>query len=318
MAVILTTARAFSTCEKAKKILLDAGHELKIITPSSPLKAAELIPLVKGVDAIIGGLDQFNADVLNAAAPTLKIIARNGVGYDKVDIETAKKNNVYVAITPGANSLSVCELAFSFITGLARKIHLMDRNVRAGSWQRVAGSEISGKTIGILGTGAIGANLAIRCRAFGMKVIAFDLYPNQELAKNYQVEYTTNLDDIYAVADYISLHIPVTNDTRNLVNRENIAKMKKGAYLINTARGELIDNDALYDALVSGQLGGAGLDAFTEEPFKDERFFKLDNVIMTPHTGAFTPEAAERMLVADAEEILRVLSNQRPLHSVSL
>lgn len=317
MAVVLTTSRAFSTCHQAQKILTDAGHELKMVTPQKPMKAAELVPMVKGVSAMLAGLDEINADVITAASPTLKIIARNGVGYDKVDLNTAKENDVRVTITPGANSLSVCELAFSFITGLSRRIHLMDKSVREKSWQRVSGIELYGKTIGILGTGAIGRSLAVRCRSFGMRVLAYDLYPSQELIENHGVEYTTSLDDIYREADFISLHLPANKDTYHMINNDSIAKMKRGAFIINTARGELINDDALYNALKNDYLGGAGLDAFVSEPFLDERFFKLDNVIMTPHTGAFTKEAADKTLIMAAEEIVRALSGKENLYQVN-
>lgn len=317
MSVVLTTSRAFSSCHAAQKILTDAGHQLKMLTPQKPLNADELIHQVKGVSAMLAGLDEINADVIRAASPTLKIIARNGVGYDKVDLNTAKENNIRVTITPGANSLSVCELAFSFITGLSRRIHLMDKSVREKSWQRVSGIELHGKTIGILGTGAIGRNLAIRCQSFGMRVLAYDLFPSQELIDKYGVEYTTSLDTIYQQADFISLHLPANKETWHMINQDTIGKMKKGTFIINTARGELIDDDALYIALKEGYLGGAGLDAFVAEPFLDERFFELDNVILTPHTGAFTKEAADKTLIIAAEEIVRALSGKENLFQIN-
>ncbi|MBB3321599.1 phosphoglycerate dehydrogenase [Atlantibacter sp. RC6] len=317
MAVVLTTSRAFPDCEQAQKILTDAGHELKMVTPQKPLKSSELVPMVKGIGAMLAGLDEINADVIQAAAPTLKIIARNGVGYDKVDLKMAREKNIRVTITPGANSLSVCELAFSFITGLSRRIHLMDKSVREKSWQRVSGIELHGKTIGILGTGAIGRHLAVRCRSFGMRVIAYDLHPSQELIEDHGVKYISNLDEIYRQADFISLHLPANPDTWHMINRDTIAKMKPGAFIINTARGELIDDDALYEALNNHYLGGAGLDAFASEPFLDERFFELDNVIMTPHTGAFTKEAADKTLIIAAEEIVRALSGEDNLYQIN-
>lgn len=315
MAVVLTTSRAFATCDTAKKILTDAGHEIRIITPEKPLKAEELIPLVKDIDAAIAGLDFITADVLNSA-PKLKIIARNGVGYDRVDLDAAKKNSIEVTITPGANSISVCELAFSFITGLSRKIHTMDKSIRESSWKRENGLELYGKTIAIFGTGAIGKNLAIRCLAFGMKVIAYDLYPNTELQEKYGVKYYDEMDPMFEQADFISLHLPATEKTRHMINKQSIGKMKNSVYIINTARGELIDDDALYDALVSNSIGGAGLDAFTTEPFTDKRFFELNNVILTPHTGAFTQDAVVKTLVMAAEEVVRVLSGNKALYSV--
>lgn len=317
MSVVLTTSRAFSSCDAAQKILTDAGHQLKMLTPQKPLNASELINEVKGVSAMLAGLDEINADVIRAASPTLKIIARNGVGYDKVDLNTAKENNIRVTITPGANSLSVCELAFSFITGLSRRIHLMDKSVREKSWQRVAGIELHGKTIGILGTGAIGRHLAVRCHSFGMRVLAYDLSPSRELVEKYGVTYTSDLNDIYQQADFISLHLPANKETWHMINRETIGKMKQGTFIINTARGELIDDDALYEALAEGYLGGAGLDAFVAEPFLDDRFFQLDNVILTPHTGAFTKEAADKTLIIAAEEIVRALSGKDNLFQIN-
>lgn len=316
MAVVLTTARAFATCDAAKKVLEDAGHEIRIVTPDKPLKAEELIPLVKDIDALIAGLDFITSDVINAAA-NLKIIARNGVGYDRVDLIAAKKNNIVVTVTPGTNSLSVCELAFSFITGLARKIHVMDTSVCSGSWKREDGVELSGKTIAIFGTGSIGQNLAIRCSAFGMKVIAYDLYPNVELQEKYGVTYYDSMTPLFELADFISLHLPATEQTRGMINQENISKMKKGVYIINTARGDLINNDDLYDALTSGHVGGVGLDTFTEEPFTDSRFFNHKNVILTPHTGAFTQDAIVKTLVMAAQDVVRVLNGNKPLHSVN-
>ena len=316
MSVVLTTSRAFSSCDAAQKILTDAGHQLKMLTPQKPLNASELINEVKGVSAMLAGLDEINADVIRAASPTLKIIARNGVGYDKVDLLTARENNIRVTITPGANSLSVCELAFSFITGLSRRIHLMDKSVREKSWQRVAGIELHGKTIGILGTGAIGRHLAVRCHSFGMRVLAYDLSPSRELVEKYGVTYT-HLNDIYQQADFISLHLPANKETWHMINRETIGKMKQGTFIINTARGELIDDDALYEALSEGYLGGAGLDAFVAEPFLDDRFFQLDNVILTPHTGAFTKEAADKTLIIAAEEIVRALSGKENLFQIN-
>ncbi len=316
MAVVLTTSRAFSSCHVAKQILIDAGHEIKMITQDKPLQAEELIPLITGADAIIAGLDFITADVIKAGSPTLKIVARNGVGYDRVDLNAAKQNNVYVTITPGANSISVCELAFSFITGLSRKVHMMDRNVRAGSWKREPGLELNGKTIAIFGTGAIGRNLATRCAAFGMKVLAYDLVKNNELQEKYGVKYVDDVNALFEAADFISLHLPATDETRRMINKQSISKMKKSAYIINTARGDLIDEDALYDALVNGDIAGAGLDTFNVEPFQDERFFKLNNVMLAPHTGAFTEDAVVKTLSMAAEDVVRVLAGNQPLYSV--
>jgi len=315
MAVILTTPRSFAGCTKAQELLRQAGHEVRVQNPGKPYTAKELCSLIQGVDALIAGLDEINSEVIQAGSPTLKIIARNGVGYNNVDLEAAHRYGVAVTITPGVNSLSVCELAFALMMGLSRKVHLMDANIRNGEWTRVSGSELFGKTLGVLGTGAIGSELIKRCSAFGMNILAYDLYPKEELVNKYGVKYA-ELDQIYQEADYLSLHLPASAETKGMINASVISRIKRGACIVNTARGDLIDEDALYEALKSGQLGGAGLDAFTNEPFTDKRFFELSNVILTPHSGAFTAESVERTLVAAAEEVLRVLSKQKPLHAV--
>lgn len=317
MATVLTTSRAFATCYKAQEVLKNAGLDINIITPSKPLQSDELVKLVNNVDAIIAGLDFIDDKVIKAASPMLKIIARNGVGYDRVDLKSASENNVYVTITPGTNSISVCELAFSLMTVLSRKVHLMDSYVREGSWKREPGIELFGKTIGILGTGAIGKNLALRCLAFGMNVIAYDLYPDKELIEKYHVKYVNDPQEIYQVADFISLHLPAVKQTHHMINKQSIDLMKKDVFIINTSRGELIDDDALYEALVTNRIKGAGLDVFTMEPFTDQRFFKLNNVILTPHSGAFTQEATEKTLIMAAKEVVRVLSGEKPLHPVN-
>lgn len=315
MAVILTTPRSFAGCKRARDLLQQAGHEVRVQTAAKPYTANELLPVIQGVDALIAGLDEINSEVIKASAPTLKVIARNGAGYNNIDMEAARRYGVLVTVTPGANSISVCELAFALMMALARKAHLMDGNIRQGRWLRVPGSELFEKTLGVLGTGAIGSELIKRCRAFGMKVLAYDLFPNEELSRNYAVTYT-NLETIYREADYLSLHLPSTAQTDRIINAGAIALMKQGATIINTARGELIDEAALLAALESGRLAGAGLDAFTHEPFIDQRFFHLDNVIMTPHSGAYTAESVERTSAAAAEEVLRVLAGRKPLHAI--
>lgn len=315
MAIILATPRSFAGCKKAQNLLRQAGHEVRVTSPDKPYTARELCSLIQGVDALIAGLDEIDSQVIEAGAPTLKIIARNGAGYNNVDLKAAKKNGVTVTITPGANSIAVCELAFALMMGLSRKVHLMDANIRNGQWNRVPGSELFGKTVGVIGTGAIGGNLLQRCAAFGMDILAYDLYPREDLMQKYGVQYVS-LERIYKEADYISLHLPASPETRGMINADVIGLMKKGACLINTARGDLIDEDALFAALESGHLGGAGLDAFSAEPFTDERFWGLSNVIMTPHSGAYTSESVERASVTAAEEVLRVLASEKPLYAV--
>ena len=315
MAIILTTPRSFAGCTKAQDLLRKAGHEVRIMRPDKPYSAKELYSMIQGVDALIAGLDEIDSQVIEAGMPSLKVIARNGAGYNNVDLATAKRNGVIVTVTPGANSIAVCEMAFSLMMGLSRKVHSMDANIRNGQWNRVQGSELFGKKLGVIGTGAIGSNLIQRCAAFGMEILAYDLYPKEHLVQEYGVQYV-DLESIYKESDYISLHLPSSPETQAMINADVISRMKKGAFIINTARGDLIDENALFAALESGHLSGAGLDAFSSEPFTDERFWGLSNVIMTPHSGAYTVEAVERTLVTAAEEVLRVLANEEPLYAI--
>lgn len=315
MAIILTTPRSFAGCEVAQNLLRQAGHEVRVKEPAKPYKAEELKELIRGVDALIAGLDEVSQEVIEAGAPTLKIIARNGAGYDKVDLAAAKKQGVAVTTTPAMNSIAVAELAASLMTGLSRQVHRMDATIRSGGWSRVLGHELYGKTIGVLGTGAIGSHLIRICHGFGMNVLAYDLYPKQELVDRYDAKYTT-LDEIYRESDYLSLHLPASGETHQMINRETISKMKSSIYLINTARGDLINEEDLYDALKEKRIQGAGLDAFMQEPFTDSRFYTLENVLMTPHSGAYTAESVEQTLVTAAEEVLRVLAGSKPLHPV--
>lgn len=315
MAVILTTPRSFAGCTKAQDLLRQAGHELRVQNPVKPFTEKELCELIPGVDALIAGLDEITGTVIQTGAPTLKVIARNGVGINNIDFGAARKHGVKITVTPGTNSIAVCELAFAFLMGLSRKIHLMDSQIRNGQWLRVPGSELFGKTIGILGTGAIGTELAKRCAAFGMKILAYDLAPKKELVDQWQVQYV-DLEQIYQQADYLSLHLPSSDQTKGMINAGVFARMKKGACLVNTARGDLINEDDLLEALQNGQLGGAALDAFVQEPFEDQRFWGLSNLLMTPHTGAYTAEAVERTLITAAQEVLRVLAGQPPQYEI--
>ena len=315
MAIILTTPRSFAGCEVAQNLLRQAGHEVRVKQPTKPYQADELKELIRGVDALIAGLDEVSQEVIESGAPTLKIIARNGAGYDKVDLAAAKKYGIAVTTTPAMNSIAVAELAASFMTGLSRQVHQMDATIRGGGWSRVLGHELYGKTIGVLGTGAIGSHLIRICHGFGMNVLAYDLYPKQELVDRYDVKYTT-LNEIYQESDYLSLHLPASDETHQMINRETIRMMKSSIYLINTARGDLINEEDLYDALKEKRIRGAGLDAFMQEPFSDSRFYALENVLMTPHSGAYTAESVEQTLITTAEEVLRVLAGSKPLHPV--
>ncbi len=230
------------------------------------------------------------------AAPRLRVVARAGTGVDNVDVAAASARGIVVMNAPGANSLSVAELAMGLILSMARNIPAADASMKAGKWEKskFAGAEIRSKTLGLVGLGRIGQEVAARARVFGMNVIAHDPFISNELAKGIGAELVT-LDDLCARADYISLHLPALPATRHTFNAERFARCKKGVRIVNTARGELIDEAALADAIERGHVAGAGLDVFEEEPPKDGRLASLSQVVATPHIAASTREAQEQV-----------------------
>lgn len=273
-----------------------------------PLTEEELIPLLKNCDGYIAGLDQITDKVLSQCK-NLKVISRYGAGYDRVDIESAKKHRILVTNTPGVNAEAVGELAFGLILSAARKIPYLDRKTREGSWVRSTDIELYGKTLGILGLGAIGKVVARCAQGFGMNVLAYDPYINEEYCKACQIQNVT-FDQIIEQAHVISLHLPLTDSTRHMINKEALSKMRDGVILVNASRGGIIDEDAAYEGLKSGKIGGLGLDAFETEPPADSKLFEFPSVIATPHTGAHTKEATIHMAEAAVTNLIDVLTGK--------
>ncbi len=239
-----------------------------------------------------------------AAATNLKVIGRAGIGVDNVDIPAATKKGIIVMNTPFGNSITTAEHAISMMLSLARQIPEADASTRAGKWEknRFMGVEVTNKILGIVGCGNIGTIVADRAQGLRMKVIAFDPFLTPERAMDIGVE-KVELDDLLARADFITLHTPLTEHTKNVISAAAIAKTKKGVRIINCARGGLIDEAALYEALKSGHVAGAALDVFLEEPATSNPLFDLPNVIATPHLGASTSEAQENVALQVAEQI---------------
>ena len=278
-----------------------------------PLSAKEVAELLIGVDGYIAGLDEINEDALGQA-DCLKVICRYGVGVDNVNLKIAKEKGIIVTNTPGANSVSVAELALGLILSLARQIPEASQAVQQGKWPRLAGLSLEGKTIGILGLGAIGRQLAKRLSGFDCKILAYDPYVSD--AKDLGVE-LLSIDDVVSQADFLSLHLPLLPETKNLVNSEFLSRMKKGSFIINTSRGEVIDEGALYEALKSGHLRGAALDAFiVEPPDPTHPLLNLPQVIATPHLGAQTDGATSNMGWLALNDCLAVLRGENPKYQV--
>ena len=312
MKKVLVTARAFGRfSQEPYEILERSGCE----TAPNPWKGqklseAQLLTLVGDVDALICGEDEVTARVIEAAK-NLKVISKFGVGVDKIDIGAASACGVAVCNTPGANSESVADMAFCLMLGIARQLPRTDAEVRQGLWQSIIGCELYRKTIGIVGLGRVGRAVAKRAKGFSMRVIGFDEYPDPQWAEKEDVS-LVDMDTLLRESDFISLHLPSLPSTRGFIGAGELGRMKPTAYLINTARGEVVDEAALCDALRDGKLAGAGLDVFAQEPPDPASpLLGLPNVVLAPHVAAHTVEAINNMGLMSAQNAVEVLLGQR-------
>lgn len=313
---LLVTPTSYGKNDSRLKTELEALVGEVIYNPTGkPLKSAEVSALLPGIDGYIAGLDEIDAPALRKA-DRLKVISRYGVGVDSVDLAAAREKGIVVTNTPGANSSSVAELALGLILALARQIPEAVEAVHQGQWPRYSGVSLEGKTIGILGLGAIGKQLARRLAGFDCRLIAYDPIADAAFAGTHQIE-LSSMDAVVEQADFLSLHLPLLPETRNLVNDDFLARMKKGSFLVNTSRGEVVDEGALLRALQSGHLKGAGLDAFTVEPPDPHNpLLNLSQVIATPHLGAQTDGATSNMGWFAMRDCLAVLRNEEPIYKV--
>ena len=317
MGKVLITARSVAGNPQGVAILEAAGHQVFARAGERPWGEEEMLRLIGGMDAAIIGLDLVSARVLAAGFPALRIVARNGAGYSNVDVKAATELRIAVTVAPGANSISVAELVLGLMLSLARHIPALNAGVYQGDWGRALGHELQGKVLGVIGTGHVGSEVIKRAHAFGMSLVAFDIKPQPELSGQYGVRYV-ELDEVYRLADFLTLHAPATRETNGLINSRTLSLMKKTACLINAARGELIDETALYQALQTGALAGFAADTLIQEPPPaDHPLLSLPNVVLTPHCGGYTQEAVSRASVIAAEEVVRVLAGQAPLYPIS-
>lgn len=252
-------------------------------------------------------------------APKLRVIGRAGIGVDNIDLEAATERGILVMNTPGGNAVAVAEHTLALMLALARQIPAADASTKSGKWEkkRFMGTELRGKTLGVIGLGSIGREVVRRARAFEMRVIATDPYVSPQWARDLNVQ-LVELDQLLAESDYISLHVALTPETRNMISREQFARMKDGVRIINCARGGIIDEEALYEALCSGKVAGAGLDVFAKEPPEGSPLLTLDNVIATPHIGGSTGEAQEIVGLTIAEQVLEFLRTGAAINAVNM
>ncbi|MFA6536134.1 MAG: D-glycerate dehydrogenase [Candidatus Paceibacterota bacterium] len=307
------------------KMLQDKGYEVDVSNKARPLSKKELIKALKKepYDAVLSLLtDQIDREIFDAV-PTAKIFANYAIGYNNIDVIEAKKRGIFVTNTPGGGADRVAEHAWALILALTCKIVEGDRYLRAGKYKGwdpmiFQGTKLAGKTLGIIGTGRIGADVAHRAlHGFEMKVVYFDVKRNEDLEKQYGAIFKPTVEEVLREADIVSIHVPLLPSTTHLLNSARLAVMKKSAYLINTSRGPVVDEIALVEALRTGVIAGAGLDVFEFEPKLAKGLAKLPNVVLTPHIASATAEARHEMAVMSAQNVIAVLEGQVPPNQVA-
>lgn len=315
---VLVTPTSYGKSDPRVRTVLETEVGEVVYNPHGrPLKAAEVRALLPGCDGYIAGVDEIDRAALDGA-DRLRVIARYGVGVDGVDLAAAAEKGIVVTNTPFANAIAVAELTLALMLALARSIPALDAATRAGGWPRVMGVALEGKTVGLIGLGGIGKQVARRLQGFDCRVMAYDPQADTAFAARYHVELAP-LDDVLRAADFLSLHVPLLPTTRRMADASFLARLKPGVFLINTARGELVDEAALLAALQSGHVRGAGLDAFGEEPpARDNPLLALPNVIATPHCGAHTDGAVNAMGWGALNDCLAVLRGDAPSFPVKL
>jgi glyoxylate reductase len=306
--------------------LLRARKDVKLVVygKNQTIPRAELLKKINGCDAVLTLLNNLvDAKFFSSAGKQLKVVANYAVGYDNVDLAEAERRGVVVTNTPMVLNDAVAEHTIALIMAVSKRIVEADGFLRSGKYKGWApelflGTELTGKVLGIIGTGNIGSGVARRAKhGLGMQVVYSDVKKNEQLEKETGATFMST-DEVLKTADIISLHVPLLDSTRHLINAKRITMMKKGAYLINTSRGPVIDEKALVKALKAGRIAGAGLDVFEFEPKLSAGLAKLKNIVITPHTASATTEARDRMAVLAVKALLSVLDGKRPENVVSM
>jgi D-3-phosphoglycerate dehydrogenase len=297
-------------CDKTEKEAIErmraAGLQVDVRDDITPEDLPKVLPDYEGM--VVRSRTKVRQPLIDVC-PNLKVIVRGGVGLDTIDAEYARAKGITVMNTPMASSASVAELAIGYMFALARSIYPATSSIKAEKWEKklFEGDEIGGKTLGLIGIGNIGKEVARRARALGMTVLAFD--PYVKAAEGVRL---VTLDELLAAADYISLHLPKTKESAGMIGKDQLAKMKNGVRIVNCARGGIIDEAALYEALTSGKVAGAALDVYAEEPPTDWKLMKLPNVIGSPHIGAATHEAQGRVGAEVADKLIEFAKKMQP------
>ncbi len=298
--------------DAGKDFLKEKGYE--IIVGGGAVDLDSIKKLVAPADAVLLRTAPFPAEAIDAA-PNLKVIGRHGIGTDNIDVAHCTKKGVWVTFAPQSNAASVAEHTIGFLIAAAHNLAFMDKSTRAGDWEvrnKRKGTDLQGKTLGVIGLGRIGRSVAEKCiAAFGMKVLGYDVFLKPE---QYPAGASpASVEEIFSRSDFVTLHVPATPETRGLINAKNLGLMKKTAFIVNCARGEVANEKDLYDALRNNRIAGAAIDVFEQEPpAKDNPLFSLDNIMVTPHNAALTYESMDRMGLHAAMGIHAVLSGATP------
>lgn len=310
--ILLTTTSYQDTPGTHHDLLASAGFE--VVRERGPLSEARMLELMGDIDGLLCGDDAITAAVIDSALPRLRVIAKYGIGLDKVDVAYATKRGIPVTFTPGVNHTTVAEHTFGLLLALVRQLVTEANYTRAGQWKRLTGHELMGQTLGIVGLGRIGREVAKRAHAFGMPLVGYDVYWPEGFAKTYGITQMATPEDLFRTANVVTLHTNLNEATRHVVNRETLALLPDEAILLNCGRGELVETEALLEALESGKLAGYGADVLDEEPPPpDHPLLTAPNTIITPHIGSRTYESVQRQATMATENLIRVLRGEKPL-----
>jgi D-3-phosphoglycerate dehydrogenase len=310
MRILLTTTSFQDTPGRHHDVLNNSGFE--VVRARGPLSEQQMLELVTsagGFDGLLNGDDRITAKVIDAALPRLRVIGKYGIGLDSIDVKYATSKRIPVLFTPGVNETTVAEHTIGLMIAVAKNFWFHMRAVKDGQWKRQTGSELFGKTLGVIGLGRIGKEVIKRAAAFGMTCVGQGNYWDDEFANQYNVERLPTREDVLKRADVISLHTNLTPETRGFINAATIAMMKDGAILVNTGRGGLVVDQDVADACRSGKLKGYGADVLDPEPMKTPHVFQdVDNILVTPHVGSRTNESVERQGLRAANNLVNFLT----------
>ncbi|HBE78468.1 MAG TPA: hydroxyacid dehydrogenase [Firmicutes bacterium] len=305
---ILVTPRSFGKSDpKPFTLLKEKGYEVIVNPYPRIMTQEEMIKEIKDVDGVIIGVDPLNSEVLTRAA-NLRAISKYGVGLDNIDLELAKSRGIKVSKTIGANSEAVAEFAVTLMLATARRMPFIDQECRKRNWAKIKAIQMDHKTLGLIGLGNIGKCVTKKVSGYDMSVIAYDVVQDQEYAKRNGIEFV-DLETLLKKSDFISIHLPLVEATKNLISYKEFEMMKEKAVLVNTARGGIINEEALLWALKNNKIWGAGIDVFEEEPPKNDEFLKLDNIIIGSHCAASTMEAIDNMGIMAAQNLINSLED---------